>query len=141
MNVFALSTREAVSGHRLFEVGECAVCDPDRPDGSRTVSLVTASIGHASASFSELHSYLDRLCYDIGLTYRLVPMEGPPFIVGRHARILVADTPIGEIGEIHPETLTAWGVRTPLAAFEIDLTEVLSLLPRQPDRHSDPPRR
>jgi phenylalanyl-tRNA synthetase beta chain len=117
--------------HRIFEVGECAVGNPDHPEGSHTVSAVAASIAHATASFSELHSYLDRLCYDLGLVYRLAPVvEGGPFIEGRHARILVGEMPVGEIGEIHPETLTAWGIRTPVAALEIDLVEVLALLGR-----------
>ncbi len=114
--------------HRLFEAGECAVGDPRAPEGSRTVSSVAAVIAHATASFSELHSYLDRLCFDLGLAYRLEPGAGPPFIPGRHGRILVGDTAIGEMGEVHPEVLTAWGVRTPFVAFEIDLGRVLGLL-------------
>jgi phenylalanyl-tRNA synthetase beta chain len=130
--------------HRMFEVGECAVTDAARPEGSRTVSLLGASIAHATASFSELHSYLDRLCYDLGLAYRLEAGSGPPFIAGRHARIVAGAgdaaqgrtgttgttgtiATLGEIGEIHPETLTAWGIRTPVAAFEIDLERVLGL--------------
>jgi phenylalanyl-tRNA synthetase beta chain len=114
--------------HRIFEVGECAVVDATRPEGSRTVSAVAAAISHATANFSELHSYLDRLVYDLGLSYRLEPAERPPFIAGRHAQIVVEETPVGEIGEIHPETLTAWGVRTPVAAFEMDLSQLLELL-------------
>ncbi len=116
--------------HRVFEVGECALGDPSAPEGSRTVSRAAAAIAHAGANFSELHGYLERLCYDLGLAYRLVPADGRPFIDGRHARILVEDTPIGDIGEIHPAVLDAWGVRTPVVAFEIDLTTVSELLHR-----------
>lgn len=121
------SSAIALYPHRLFEVGECVVADPKQPEGSRTLSTVAASIAHASASFSELHSYLDRLCFDLGLAYRLVPVAGPPFIDGRHAQIAVGDAPIGEIGEVHPETLTTWGIRTPVVAFEIDLGKVREL--------------
>ncbi len=115
--------------HRIFEVGECAVADAQRPEGSHTLSAAAAAIAHAAASFSELHSYLDRLCFDLGLAYRLEPAAGPPFIPGRHARVIAAagDVAVGEIGEIHPETLTAWGIRTPVVAFEIDLGRVLEL--------------
>jgi phenylalanyl-tRNA synthetase beta chain len=115
--------------HRIFEVGECAVGDPRQPDGSRTVSLVAVAIAHAAASFSELHSYLDRLCFDLGVAYRLEPAAGDgPFIAGRHARVLGADdVMLGEIGEIHPETLTVWGIRTPVVAFEMELGAVLEL--------------
>jgi phenylalanyl-tRNA synthetase beta chain len=112
--------------HRIFEVGECAAGDPDAAEGSRTASLAAAAIAHAAAGFSELHGYLDRLCFDLGVAYRLEPTAGPPFIPGRHARVVAADgAPLGEIGEIHPETLTAWGVRTPVVAFEMDLDAVL----------------
>lgn len=121
------SSATALYPHRLFEVGECVVRDPTQPEGSRTVSAVAASIAHASANFSELHSYLDRLCFDLGLAYRLVPETGPPFIDGRHAQIIVDDAPIGQIGEVHPETLTTWGIRTPVVALEIDLVRVRAL--------------
>jgi phenylalanyl-tRNA synthetase beta chain len=113
--------------HRVFEVGECAVADPAQPEGSRTLSAVAALIAHATASFSELQSYLDRLCYDIGLAYKLVPAEKGPFIAGRQASILVGETPVGDIGEVHPETLTLWGLRTPLVVLEMDLTRILEL--------------
>ena len=119
--------------HRLFEVGESVIGDPVPPEGSRTVSVVAASIAHATASFSELHSYLDRLCYDLGLIYRLTPTTGAPFVAGRHAQIVVdaagaGHATIGEIGEIHPETLAVWGIRTPMVAFEIDLVKVLEIV-------------
>jgi phenylalanyl-tRNA synthetase beta chain len=116
--------------HRLFEVGECAVVDPTRAEGSRTLSLAAGSVGHATANFSELQTYVDRLFFDLGTDYRVEAAAAPPFIAGRQARILVRDTAIGEIGEIHPETLTSWGVRTPVVAFEIDLGQLVMLLQR-----------
>lgn len=117
--------------HRIFEVGECAVGDREHPEGSRTVSAAAAAIAHAAASFSELHSFLDRLCFDLGVGYRLEPAAGPPFIAGRHARVVAAgDVVLGELGEIHPETLTVWGIRTPVVVFEIDLGSVLELRQR-----------
>ena len=103
------------------------MADRDEPEGSRTLSTAAAAIAHATAGFSELHSYLDRLCFDLGLEYRLEPASGPPFIAGRHARIIATGgVPVGEIGEIHPETLTARGIRTPVVAFEIDLACVMA---------------
>jgi phenylalanyl-tRNA synthetase beta subunit len=50
--------------------------------------------------------------------------------------IATGDVVVGEIGEIHPETLTAWGIRTPVVAFEIDLERILEL--RRLGRASEP---
>jgi phenylalanyl-tRNA synthetase beta chain len=123
----------ALYPHRTFEVGECAIVDEGAAEGSRTASILGVSLAHAAASFSELHSYLDRLCYDLGLVYRLVPGSGAPFVDGRHADIVAGtseahETTVGAIGEIHPEILTAWGIRTPVAALEMDLGAVHALL-------------
>jgi phenylalanyl-tRNA synthetase beta chain len=45
-----------------------------------------------------------------------------PFLhPGRAARIVIAGTPAGWIGEIHPEVAAGWDWDDPVAAFEVDL--------------------
>ncbi len=48
---------------------------------------------------------------------------------GRTARILVAETEIGLIGEVHPETLCNFDLRQPAFYFELDLDLLLPLAP------------
>jgi phenylalanyl-tRNA synthetase beta chain len=48
--------------------------------------------------------------------------EAAPFLhPGRAARILIAGSPAGWVGEIHPQVAAGWDWDTPLAAFEVDL--------------------
>jgi phenylalanyl-tRNA synthetase beta chain len=128
--------------HRVFEVGEVAVADPGAPLRSRTDSRVGALIAHESASFSEAQGFLGTLLFHLGFrraarlagkdgvsssgTYDLVPSEHPSFLPGRFALIVRRgpSTPIGFLGEIHPEVLAGtngFGIRVPCAAFELSL--------------------
>jgi phenylalanyl-tRNA synthetase beta chain len=48
--------------------------------------------------------------------------EPAPFLhPGRAARILIAGTPAGWLGEIHPQVAAEWDSDAPVAAFEVDL--------------------
>ncbi len=48
--------------------------------------------------------------------------EAAPFLhPGRAARVLIAGTQAGWIGEIHPEVAAGWDWDDPVAAFEVDL--------------------
>jgi phenylalanyl-tRNA synthetase beta chain len=48
--------------------------------------------------------------------------EAAPFLhPGRAARILIAGTPAGWVGEIHPQVAAGWDWDTPVAAFEVNL--------------------
>jgi phenylalanyl-tRNA synthetase beta chain len=126
----SLLTVEAVSSkafypHRIFEVGEVAVFDPEQNMGSRTDLNLGALISHPTANFSEMHSSLDTLLYYLGLDYKLEPAEHPLFIPGRCGRILVGTADLGSIGELRPEALEQTQISMPCAAFEINLDRIL----------------
>src|SRR5207249_9191997 len=68
--------------HRLFEVGEVAVPDPDEEKGSRTLTVLGALMAHAGANFSEVHSCLDLLLFYLNQPYTLEAMSHPSFLEG-----------------------------------------------------------
>lgn len=115
------SSSRAFYPHRIFEVGEAALPDPESELGSRTVTMLAGLIAHAKANFSEIHSCLDLLMFYLGCAYILVPTPHPSFLEGRVGRIEVDGAPIGYIGEVHPEVLEHWQVMMPCAAFELEL--------------------
>jgi phenylalanyl-tRNA synthetase beta chain len=125
--------------HRIFEVGEVAVDDPEAPLRSRTDLRAGALVAHEAASLSEVQGYLGTLLFHLGLraegragrgrTYRLVPGSHPSFLPGRFAAIHLegAADSIGFLGEVHPEVLAGsagFGVRVPCAAFELSLSKL-----------------
>lgn len=113
--------------HLIFETGETARIDAKAPDGTVTVLKLAALIAHPGANFSQLHSCLDHLMYYLGQEYRLDPAPHPSFIDGRAGRILSEDLDLGVIGELSPRVLENWQIAMPCAAFELDLTRLLSL--------------
>lgn len=112
--------------HRLFEAGEAAVFDRQAARGSRTEMHLAALVAHREASLSEIHADLDFLLFQIGHQLRLEEIEHPSFIPGRAARVLTASgDSLGLLGEVHPQVLQKWEISVPVAAFEIDLDQIV----------------
>ena len=111
--------------HFLFEVGEVASPDPAAETGSRTEVRLGTLLAHAEANFSETHSFLDLLCFYLGKPYRLEPIAHPSFIEGRVGQIEFGGTPVGLIGELHPEALERWQITMPCSAFELAIDPLL----------------
>jgi phenylalanyl-tRNA synthetase beta chain len=105
--------------HVLFEVGEVVVPDTKAETGTRTEVRLGALLVHANANFSEAHSILDLLCFYLGWAYTLTPIDHPSFLEGRVGRVEQDGTPVGLIGELHPEVLERWQITMPCSAFEL----------------------
>jgi len=117
--------------HRVFEVGEVARVEGAEGASPETITYVNAAalIAHPKASFSELHSYLDALFFYLGIKYDLEPVAHPSFLEGRTGQVIASvrgeRTPVGLIGEVHPEVLERWDIAMPTAAFELCLLKLL----------------
>ena len=49
-------------------------------------------------------------------------MDGSgPWIVGRGAKVFIGDIEIGEFGEVLPDVIQSFGIRTPIHAGEFDV--------------------
>ncbi len=112
--------------HRIFEVGEVAIDDPDSDMGSQTVLRLAGLMAHPTASFSEMHSFLEMLFYYLGRDYSLEPIHHGSFISGRAGRIKVQAREMGFIGELDPPVLENWAIHMPCTAFELTLDHLLT---------------
>ncbi|MHC5037378.1 MAG: phenylalanine--tRNA ligase subunit beta [Planctomycetota bacterium] len=110
---------KAMYPHRLFEEGEVASIEGEVV---RTERRLAAAVASPTATFSEAHSYLNLLLYYLDVDAILDPADLPGFIEGRAGILTVKGKPIGSIGELHPRVLEAWGIKNPVAAFEINLS-------------------
>ncbi len=120
LRVESKSTK-ALYPHAIFEVGEVAVFDPGQNHGSSTEEHTAALIASKDAGFSDIHAYLDALLYFLAKEYTLKAETYPYAIEGRSAAIFSGEKKIGEIAELHPEVLEAWGIEVPVCMFEINL--------------------
>ena len=79
-------------------------------------------IAHSSANFTECKSNLVSFLRQYNKIECMTPSKFYPiFIDGRSADILVNDSKVGIIGEISPEIIQSFSLRTPITCFEISL--------------------
>jgi len=117
----------AIYPHRIFEVGEVAVYDPSHNLGARTESRAAGLIASEEASFDSAQSVVYALLGSLGVDFQVQPWQHPSMITGRVGLITTPDgAPLGFLGELSPQVLTTWGVRTPIAAFELALPALIA---------------
>ncbi|ADC66264.1 phenylalanyl-tRNA synthetase, beta subunit [Ferroglobus placidus DSM 10642] len=102
---------------KVFEVGDVVVNLKNR-------LRLAACVTHAKANFSEIRSYVQALMRELDLEWDVKESDDEAFIKGRRADIIVRGKKIGVFGEIHPEVLEKFDLTNPVAAFEIDLSEI-----------------
>jgi len=112
---------------RVFEVGEVVIPSKKAETLSVQELHAAAAISDVSVSFEDIHSTLHYLLKQIKINYYLVEKTYSYLIKGRSAEILINDTPVGFIGEIHPQVLVNYGLENPVAVFEVNLSKLLEL--------------
>merc|ERR1719440_1655086 len=129
---------------KIFEVGDVVVQEPTMEVGARNVRRICAINAGQTAEFSKLHGLLDQImsqlkCEPAHLAaqsakpkrpFRLSPSQDPSFFPGRQAEIIVEQSVVGVIGELHPEVLGSKGfdINMAVSAFELNLESFLEWL-------------
>jgi phenylalanyl-tRNA synthetase beta chain len=109
---------------KLFEIGKTF----EKMDG-RIVEKwqVAAVIAHGEAGYTEAKSNLQALFAAFGLAASTKASSDPLFIKGRCATVMSKNRQVGTIGEITPLAIDNFKLRVPVAAFEVNLSALLSL--------------
>lgn len=109
---------------KLFEIGEVFV--PKNKKFERwNLCCISAFNG---VTYSEIKSVLQTLmeiCFKV--KFETNPSANSSFIRGRSADIMYKQKAIGQIGEISPLLIDGFKIKMPVAAFELDLTELLPI--------------
>ncbi len=104
---------------KLFEIGTVFLKNEKTETGIiESPHLLVAS---SPGNFTELKQILDYLFRTFNLSYILKESSIDGCIDGRTGAIMVNGKSMGIIGEMHPESLKDWGIKMPVALFEIDL--------------------
>jgi len=77
--------------------------------------------------FNNAHTLLDALCFHLHLDYTLKRSTNQALIPGRQMTVSVGDTPVGQLGEVHPEVLTRWELFYPASFIELDLDAITKM--------------
>ena len=103
------------------EVVAGALCGADR---DRWGSPLERALG-----FFDAKGVLDELSERLGVAFEYEPHEEHGLLAGRCAQVGIGGAPVGVLGEVHPDTLEAFGVEQPVALFELDLAALLAASP------------
>ena len=79
--------------------------------------------------FFDAKGVVDELGERLSVDFEYEPHEEHGLQAGRCARLSVGGAPVGVVGEVHPDTLEAFGVEQPVALFELDLAALLEAIP------------
>jgi phenylalanyl-tRNA synthetase beta chain len=109
---------------KLFEIGP--IFRPEKENFEKwNLCCVNAFNG---VTFSEIKAVLQTLmeiCFNV--KFETKPSENLSFVKGRSADIIYKGGVIGQIGEISPLLIDSFKIKMPVAAFELDLTELLQI--------------
>lgn len=120
-------------GVTLFEVGRAFLPrEGDLPEEREMAVLALAGArgeGLWSQGDDDHHGFFDAkgaveaVLSGLGLRASFEPTDEPQLHPGRAARIIVNGTVVGVVGELHPSTLTAFEIASPVAALaELDIS-------------------
>lgn len=104
---------------RIFEVGQVVVQDGGAWRNRLHVGAVEQA---AKTGFSDVKALVESLVRDLRLDAMLEPAEPAGFIAGRAGRIAVDGREVGHFGELHPDTIVAFGLGAATVALELDLS-------------------
>lgn len=120
---------------RLFEVGHVVLQEGEHWPNRLRLGVVESAAHHG---FSDIKGLAEGLMRDLGLQATMDAADQAGLVPGRQARILLAGRPVGHLGELHPDTLVAFGLGAATTVLELDLEAVAdarqtgSPLPRAP---------
>ena len=89
---------------------------------------IAIAVSHEKADYTEIRQVLDFILRCFGLNYDIEETEHSSFIDGRIGRAIVKGRKIAYLGEINPQVLENWGLEMPVAALELNLTELFEII-------------
>lgn len=119
---------------RLFEVGYVVTEDGAGSAGGGTGPwrnrLHVAGVEVAGKTgFADAKGIVQALVRDARLPVTLAAGDRPGLVAGRQGRILHGPDEVGWFGELHPDTIVAFGLAAPAIAFEADLAALVANRP------------
>ena len=94
-------------------------------------SRIAVSSSHENANYTEVRQVMDYIMRLLGLNYDIEETEQNSFIEGRIGRAIVKGKKIAYLGEVHPQVLSNWGLEMPVAALELNLSELFEMVEKK----------
>jgi phenylalanyl-tRNA synthetase beta chain len=124
---FLASNTHVEYPQKLFEAGDCTVWSHTMPNRTRDVRKLGCVSAHSRANFTEIKSVLEPLMMNLGFEFTLKTANHASFLEGRAGTILIGERDVGVIGEVHPQVIENWKLENPVAAMELDISELFRI--------------
>ncbi|MDP9306285.1 MAG: phenylalanine--tRNA ligase subunit beta [Thermoproteota archaeon] len=109
---------------KLFEIGQVFL--PEQENSEKwNLCCATAFNGVTFTEIKGILQTLMEIC--LGTTFETKAAEHSSFISGRSADIFYKGKTVGQIGEVSPLLIDSFKIKMPVAAFDLDLTELLQI--------------
>ncbi len=115
----------------IFETGRTFQADKNHKNSDTNIiesEHLAVGICHETADFTQIRQIIDLLAQEIDVKISIKEAQHNIFIPGRSANINLKiknkTISIGIIGEIHPQILDNWNIKTPIVALEINLEQL-----------------
>ena len=89
---------------------------------------LAVSVCSEKTDYTEIRQIMDYLLRSLDIKYDVRETSHKSFIDGRVARVSINGKNVAYIGEIHPQVLVNWELEMPATAFELNLTELFTIL-------------
>jgi phenylalanyl-tRNA synthetase beta chain len=117
---------------KLFEIGKIFKTKANSVQESWSLCV---SIAHDNADYSEIKSNLESVFkYSFNISVSTPRIQTPFYLDGHSAQIMLNSQHIGHIGEVHPQVLENFNMKSLVSMFEIDMSNVIHVL-RLNERH------
>ncbi len=113
---------------KIFEIGFVVILSQSSETGAHNYLKLACAISDIKAGYEDILPALDALLRSFKISYKLKKTEHPSFSPGRAAWIEISGKPVGIIGEVSPEAIEKWKIEKPVAAFELDVPELMRIL-------------
>ncbi len=113
---------------RIFEIGTTFKKNIQEETNVEENSRLAVLLCHRKADYTEIKQILDSLLTSLKLKYNIEETEHGSFIPGRVGRVIVNGKKVAYIGEVHPQVLANFELDMPVAAFELNISELFEIL-------------
>ncbi len=112
----------------IFGIGTVFIKDKSTETGVSEKSRVAVLLCNEKSDYTQAKQTAEYLLSQLGIEMQARPVEHGSFIPGRVARVIAKGRKIGFIGEIHPEVIENFSLALPVAAMEINISDLLEIL-------------
>ena len=110
---------------KIFEEG---LVNIRKSDSIAEYNRIAIASSHENANYTDIRQVLDYILKCFGLHCDIEEAEHGSFIDGRCGRAIVHGKKVAYLGEINPQVLENWGLEMPVAAMELNLSEMFEII-------------